>query len=224
MAAVWNKCTTTWLVDSCKYNTSQCQVNVYNVHVSFRPTSAALKKCYVRSCKFQTSAKTQSPKQINTTLHLQKYSTTVSNKCNTTSTSMCVSVRPGTANMTAPRSIHSHLPDDPAAQICSKIQIWLLRTDPNLITEKAPQISDCNKTTKILLRKLSIHNIIAWLGLFIIPHFKCHILCFKAVILSNIISSHLCHCLGGFRVLDYVQLWGLGACLTRKSTYSILPH
>ena len=95
----------------------------------------------------------------------QKYSTA----CQTSVTlqaPQCVSVLDRAPQIwQLPRSIHSHLPDDPAVQICSKIQIWLLRTDPNLITEKAPQISDCNKTTKILLRKLSIHNIIACLGL-----------------------------------------------------------
>ena len=81
-----------------------------------------------------------------------------------------------------------------------QIRIWLLKKHHRyqIATKRQKSSWENYQPTTLLL---------VWaLGLFIIPHFKCHILSFKAVILSNIISSHLCHCLGGFRVLNYVAL------------------
>ena len=128
----------------------------------------------------------------------------VSMKCNTTEAPWCVLVlEQGPQIWQLLLAIHSHLPVDPAEQICSKIQIWLLRKD--LITKKVQQISDCRKFTllvtdrsskKLLFHnRLSFYNIIAlpwsWLyhisTLFLCPLLYKLILCRNAKWMHNIL-------------------------------------
>ena len=84
-----------------------------------------------------------------------------------------------------------------------QIRIWLLKKHHRYqIATKRQKSSWENYQSTTLLLVWALGTITT----FQVSYTQLNCDSFKAVILSTVISSHLCHCLGGFRVLNYVAL------------------